>query len=292
MLVATPPGCTTVSRTGLFAICGLPARLTGDVQASLGGITTGNLAVRLNGESIATAMLSIGVPGAGTAVLSGTVRTKGGSPAAGAQVTITGTSALATTAADGSFTLTGLPSGTHEAVVRKIGFARTMVAVTLSAREPAKVAIVLDEAQVLREVKVVGKLDDGLGRTGFTARKQVGLGWFLTPDEIDKMHPLLTTDAVRSAAGLRVAPSPTGNLLQASRGPSSTSDGCLNIFIDHARFEQMNPGDVDAMAPVDDLGAVEFYPSATATPVEFHVPGENCATLVLWSKTRLTFQKP
>jgi hypothetical protein len=278
--------------TGLFAICGLPSRFSGNVQASMGGITTADLPVKLSGESIATTMLSIGVPGAGRAVLKGTVTSKAGAPIGGAQVSVTGTTAIATTANDGGFTLAGLPSGTREVVVRKIGFAQSTQVVTISSREPSTVIFVMGDAQVLAPVKVVGKLDDGLMKIGFTSRKQEGMGWYLTPEEIEKRNPLLTTDVLRSAGGLRVVNAANGTLLQATRGPSSTSDGCINIFVDHARFEQLNPGDVDGMMPTADLGAVEYYPSPSTTPAEFSVPGQLCATLVMWSKTRLTIPKP
>jgi hypothetical protein len=278
--------------TGQFAICGLPSRLAGNVQASLAGVTTADLPVRINNERMATALLSIGVPGAGRAVLRGKVRTKGGAPVDGAQVTVVGTTTVVTTGPDGSFTLSGLPSGTHEAVVRKIGLARTSQVVTLSSREPADVTIVVAEAQVLSTVKIVGKLDGGLTKIGFTGRRQVGQGWFLPPEEIEKRAPLQTTDVLRSMTGLRVVNGTNGRFLQATRGPSSTSDGCMNIFIDHARYEQINPGDVDAAIEPADLGAVEYYANPTTVPPEFTVAGEVCATLVIWSKTLLANQKP
>jgi hypothetical protein len=278
--------------TGLFAICGLPSMMSGNVQASFGGTTTPDLPVKLSGEVVATAILSVGVAGGGSAVLRGTVTTKTGAPVAGAQVSMVGTSTVASTADDGSFTLSGLPSGTREAVARKIGFAQTSKVVALSSRQAASVIIVLDEAQVLRTVKVVGKLDGGLTKIGFTGRQQVGMGWFLTPDEIEKRQPIVTTDVLRLTAGMRVVNATNGTLLQATRGPSSTSDGCINIFIDHTRFQQSSPGDIDSAMPVDDLGAVEFYANPTTVPPDFMVAGKTCATVVLWSKTTLLNQKP
>jgi hypothetical protein len=278
--------------TGLFAICGLPSKLTGSIQASMGALTTADVPVKVNSERLVTTMLSIGTPGAGSAVLKGKVTTKTGVPVGGAQVSVAGTAAVVVTADDGTFTLNGLPSGTHEAAVRKIGFAQTAQVVTLSARAPVSLTVVMDEAQVLKTVKVVGKLDGGLAKVGFTDRQQVGMGWFLTPDEIEKRNPGRTTDALRSAGGLRVVTGANGNSLEATRGPQSTSDGCLNVIIDHARFPQLSPGDVDNAISPDDLGAVEYYPSPSTTPPEFSVAGRQCATLVIWSKTLLGARKP
>ena len=128
---------------------------------------------------------------------------------------------------------------------------------------------------MLSAVKVESKLDDGLTKVGFSDRQRSTGAWFLTPDQIEKAKPLLTTDVLHSAAGLRMASGNTGTVLQAMRGSSAGgSGGCINIFLDRARFEQMQPGDVDAAIPADELGAVEFYSGATTTPPGVHGAGK------------------
>lgn len=113
------------------------------------------------------------------------------------------------------------------------------------------------------------------------------MGWFLPPEEIEKRHPIKTTDALRSAGGLRVVYGANGTSVESMHGPQGTSDGCLNIFLDHARISQVGPGDLDNTITPDDLGAVEFYSSTVTVPPEFSVTGRNCPTLVIWSKTML-----
>ena len=278
--------------TGAFAICGLPVTLAGNLQASLGGVTTADLPVTTNDESLATAILSIGAAGPGSAVLKGTVKTRGGEPVAGAQVTVIGTTTVAVTGADGTFTLAGLPSGTHEAVIRKIGFAKVSQIVHLAVREPSIVSVALDQATVLGTVHVVGKLDDGLDKLGFLARKQLGQGWFLTPEQIAEKNPEMTTDLLRMTNGLRVLTQGSGRFLVSNQSAGSSQDGCINVFIDHARFDQFQPGDVDDAAPTADLGAIEYYAQASSVPSEFSVPGKSCATLVIWTKTLIMTLKP
>ncbi len=273
--------------TGLFAICGLPSKLSGSIQASMAGLKTADVPVALNNERVGTTMLAIGAAGAGTAVLKGRVTNKAGAAVSGAQVSIEGSAGVTSTGEDGSFTLGSLPSGTHQAVVKKIGFAQTTQVVTLSARTPSTVTVTLDDAQVLKTVKVVGQLDGGLAKVGFTNRQEVGMGWFLPPEEIEKRHPIKTTDALRSAGGLRVVYGANGTSVESMHGPQGTSDGCLNIFLDHARISQVGPGDLDNTITPDDLGAVEFYSSTVTVPPEFSVTGRNCPTLVIWSKTML-----
>ena len=279
--------------TGLFAICALPLRFAGSVQASLNGSATAELPVSHDGASVvATATLAIGTTVSGAAVLNGMVTTTAGTAVAGAQVAVVGATSVAITADNGSFTLEGLPPGTHEAVVRKIGFAQASQVITLAASAPSTLKFVLNDARVLTTVHVVGTLDGGLTKIGFNNRKQDGMGWFRTPDQIAAERPVLTSDVLRAAAGLRVVNQSNGTTIQSTRGIAGTSEGCVNIFIDHAPFEQTQPGDVDNVVSTADLGAVEYYPSAATTPPEFSVSGRLCATLVIWSKSLLSRQKP
>jgi len=105
-------------------------------------------------------------------VVHGTVTTKPVRQFPGVQVTLAGTTTIVVSGADGSYNLGGLPAGTHELVARKISDSRGPFRVTLSPRSQSSVNLVLDEAQVLKTIRVTGVLDDGLSRNGFLARKQ------------------------------------------------------------------------------------------------------------------------
>ena len=86
-----------VGPTGAFSICGLPRTIAGTLRAAFGGVTTADLPLTTNDESIATAILTIGGTGSGNAVLTGTVIARGGGPIAGAQVTVVGTTTIVET---------------------------------------------------------------------------------------------------------------------------------------------------------------------------------------------------
>ncbi len=281
-----------VGPTGAFAICGLPASMSGNLQATLGGVTTADVPIKSTDESMTTVMLSIGGTGSGTAVLKGVISARGGGPIAGAQVTVVGTTGVAMSAEDGSFTLNGLPTGTHEAVVRKIGFAKVSQIVDLKTAAPADAKVQLEPATVLGTIHVVGVMENGLNKVGFLQRKQHGAGIYLTPEQIAEKNPNMTTDLMRTMNGMRVINANNGRYLTSTSTVGSSSEGCINLFIDHARFDQFQPGDVDDAIPTGDLGAIEYYGTPTTVPAEFSIPGKQCATLVVWTKTLLTTLKP
>jgi hypothetical protein len=272
---------------GSYAICGLPETYAGTVQATHGKTSTAEAPVATHEQMLLVSMLTVNVSGASASKLRGHVTVKGGGPVPGAQVAVQGATSVAVTGADGAFTLDGLPSGTQAVVVRKIGFAPATVAVNLSARAPQDVAVVLAEARVLATVRVVGKMDNGLQQVGFADRQRSGRGHFISPKEVEERRPLVFTDLLQTTPGFRVTQAGRGRIVQSTRSGGGAQDGCVNIFVDRTPFQQMQAGDLDDTFNTNDIGAVELYASASDTPAEFQVTGRSCATIAMWTKTRL-----
>jgi carboxypeptidase family protein len=272
---------------GSFVICGLPENIAGTVQAQRAAETTAELPVILRNDQLGTAILTMSLSNERLAAVQGRVTNKAGEPVEGAQVAVAGTATLGLTKADGTFSLSGLPSGTVEVVVRKLGLAQSTRAVPLTKREPRRLNVVMDAVQVLAAIKIEGKLDAGLQKAGFLDRKKMGNGQFISPDDIARRKPEYFTDLMQTMSGFRVVEANGGRVVQATRSTGGAGDGCVNVFIDRSPFQVMSPGDLDAVLRLADLGAVEAYPSATDTPAEFQVTGRGCATLVVWTKTRL-----
>jgi len=272
---------------GTFAICGLPERIAGTVQAARGALTTPEVPIAFTDRLLGGAVLTLNVSGATRAVLQGRVLARSGAPVAGAQVAVEGTSANAVTGADGAFSLSGLPSGTHTTVARKIGYAPATVAVNLTTLRPREVTVTMSDARLLEAVRVVGKLDDALKQIGFEDRKRFGRGRFISPEEVEQRNPLLFTDLLQTVPGLTVRSSGSGRVVQATRNTGLSEAGCVIIFVDHARFEQMQPGDLDEAFHAVNVGAVEIYSSPADVPAEFQVSGRACTTIAMWTKTKL-----
>lgn len=268
---------------GSFAVCGMPVTFSGVVQATKDDKSTAEAPVTSTEQMLGGAILTLNMSGTFKSVLKGRVTVKGGTPVPGAQVAVQGASSVAVTGADGSFTLSDLPSGTQAAIVRKIGFAPATVGVNLSTRQVREVAVVLSAAQVLATVHIAGKFETALDKVGFAARQRSALGHFIGPDEIEQRHPLMFTDLLQTVAGFRVTNVGVGRLVEATRG----TNACVNIFVDRTPFQQMQPGDLDDAFHPSDIGAIELYPSANDVPGEFHASRGDCATIVMWTKTRL-----
>jgi len=288
---------TTRTRAdGFYAICGLPETITGTVQAAVGAFTSSEIPVNMKAEYLATASFLVGTPSKdstikGTAVLSGRVTDVAGAPMAQAQVAVEGGNAIGITNADGTYTLRGLPSGTTSAVVRKIGYSPALRTVHLRANEPQRLSVVLAAGvRALPTVTVTGTMDAALKKLGFNDRRNMGMrSGFLLPADIDKRMAKNFTDLFRTMTGFRVTDSGMGQMIEGTRSSmGGGQSGCVVVYVDRVAFEQMSPGDLDSAYPINMIGAVESYASASETPAEFQMAGRSCATIVAWTKMKLS----
>jgi hypothetical protein len=303
---------------GVFRICGLPSELTGTVQAIHGGVSTAEVKVTIEGQPLVIQGLRIGTTETvvaandsaalararesatgprfsaatvrkGQAALSGRVVNGAGQPIVGARVDVLGTPGATLTRENGEFSLAELPSGTQTVVVRQIGFAPEEVSVELSTRAPQRVTIALTRAaQVLRPVEITASADAGLDRVGFNQRRRGAGGYFITTEDIEKRAPNLLSDVFRTVPSLRVVPSGTEYVVENARNPVN---GCVKYYVDGAPWEAIFAGDVDRLLPTWEIAAIEVYNGAN-TPMQFQAPGmSNCASIVIWSKTRTGMHK-
>ena len=60
--------------------------------------------------------------------------------------------------------------------------------------------------------------------------------------------------------------------------------GCVNVFVDGSRWQQLEPGDLDAFVRPEEVAAIEVYPGGGSMPVEFQSAGGDCAAVVVWTK--------
>jgi hypothetical protein len=210
----------------------------------------------------------------GLATLVGTVRSGNGVPVGGATASVRGTSAVTGTDATGRFVLSGLPAGSQELLVRRIGYGYSAVPVELRHRDTTRVSIVLSVVAILDTIRVtanqwvraeVEELQNRL-RNGSVGRVRTaddlrGAGSIRT---VFYDFPSLTSRAV-----------PGGFSVLMSRGTRQCSP---TIWVDGWR------GDVailEAYRPAD-LIALEVYPPGEV-PMRYRDFG-SCGVVLAWTR--------
>jgi len=168
--------------------------------------------------------------------------------------------------------------------VRHLGYAPTEVTVELSSRAPARANVQMGVfVPELAPMEVVSRLEQGLDRVGWTSRKRgASSGYFIAPEQIEARKATQFTDLLTTTPGIRVQGSMGRMFITATR--TAGRQGCVNVFVDGSRWQQLEAGDLDSFVRPQDVAAIEVYPGGGSMPVEFQSSGGDCAAVVVWTK--------
>lgn len=281
----------TTNAAGAFSICGLPNSMDAMLKARKGTAVTSEIPISLGDAAselfARTLLLSPADSGAtaGNATVSGRVVLEGGATNAGSRVELVGTEVVVLTNEKGEFTMTKLPSGSHILLARHLGYGAATVPVDLTSREPQKVTITLPRfVAIMDPVLVTARRSAILDRVGFNQRKKSGNGYFVGPEQIQRMHPNSVNDILRQVPGLRVTYSGMRSSVSSRRGRSSFRDipACVRYFLDGMPWLTTTPGDIEGFVNGNEVVAVEVYNSANI-PARYMGGMGNCTTVLLWT---------
>jgi hypothetical protein len=184
------------------------------------------------------------------------------------------------TDAAGRFELATLPAGTHALEVRRIGFAPHQFPVHLAARAPTSVSVVLEKpVRLLDAVQVSARTLYSRRQMEIEQRRRRGFGDFIMRDELERSPSARITDVLRRIPGVRVYPSQGGDVVTFARGTSFSGPCRPMVYLDGHRLGSGE--NLDFLATVSSLEAIEVYKNASAAPVEFWSGG--CGAIVLWT---------
>jgi protocatechuate 3,4-dioxygenase beta subunit len=298
---------TTSGVSGSFALCGVPGGQVG-VRATSAPRATGRLEVAVEPRSIVrrdftlaegtTFVTMAGEPAQGEtridtllrgpARLSGTVLNETGRPVSDAIVEVWRTGISTRTDESGHFQLASLPVGTHALEVRRIGFAPQQLPVQLASLSPTSVNVVLEKpVRLLDAVRVSARTLYSRRTREIEERRRRGFGHFIMHEELQRNPSARVTDVLRRVPGVRVYSSATGDVVTFARGQSLSGPCRPTIVLDGHRLG--SGVDVDILATVSLLEAIEVYASETQAPVEYRSGG--CGAIVLWTRIEPMYPK-
>jgi hypothetical protein len=251
------------------------------------------LAAVLAVVSCATNARALQVTAAPTIVF-GTVRNLDGVPVSGAEVWIDGSAVRAVSSDSGEFRLIDVPSGRQKLMVRRVGFRPASKRMVLAPGDARQVTFALEGMlEELEAVLVTAQKGANGSMSGFWARRMVGVGVFITRDDIDRRHPPRTADLFQAVMGIHVLPgSPTEPIrivtgrqaVSASRASNSAgSSGCQMQYYVDGMF--MSPGtfSVDDISPVQ-IEGIEIFRGPSEIPARFRQRETGCGLVVIWTR--------
>ena len=216
---------------------------------------------------------------AGTATITGQVRSLAGAPVAEAVVRVRDAHATTTTDSAGRYTLDGMPPGTQLLLVRKAGYPVAQVVVEL--RPDRSVA-----RDVLLRRNVVSDSIDVLHRRNVSEefernRRAHPFGQFIEAEEIDQMKVTEAADLFINVLGFSVFGKGAASRIVSNAALSRRTD-CRQAIIE---VNGVEGGTIDALVP-GNIGGIEAYADDAFVPARFEGRAK-CGVIVIWPRKHI-----
>ena len=275
------PVRTTAGVDGRFLLC-VPEDAEGaTLWAEFGDHSSRQATVTFEAGTTREVVLRILSDGAGSGRLLGLVLDAlTDAPVVTAAVSIRGRPAVVDTNRRGRFVLAGVPAGEHVLEVRRIGYAPLRHSITVDRGHTTEVEVGLVPAPV--EMEPIVATATRLRRLeikGFYERKHwgelLGLGYFLTADDIERWRPLTV-----SAFVAMMVPGMSG-LTNRRMSAGFSGKACpMKVLLDGIKVG----GELDFLVKPVEVSGIEVYKGPASLPGEFAGSDARCGAVVVWTK--------
>lgn len=305
-LVTTPKRLETkTDAVGNWRLCGVPTEQLLSVRALPPAGRATPVTARLGADELfASAELLVDPAATPVASLQGVVVSADSSarPVLDAEVTLPELSLTTRTDGRGAFRIDDIPVGTHRLVVRRLGFGALDTPLTFEANEREERRVVLNRVTVLDSVDVRAEYVIPT----FEEHKKIGLGHFLTRDELAKMENRTFGALMTNFVGVRIAQGVGGRMWLATfKEKRSLYFNALPVVAREDRIQGAPPMcysriiidnvpvysardqeplfDLRQIHP-DEIEALEYYKNNLEIPARYTDRGPACGLLVIWTR--------
>ncbi|HEY9230409.1 MAG TPA: carboxypeptidase regulatory-like domain-containing protein, partial [Gemmatimonadaceae bacterium] len=222
-------------------------------------------------------------------VIDGVVSDTGLAPMQGAFVSILGTSIRVGTGPSGRFRITKVPVGQYLVIVKRVGFRPTSGVVDVAVDDTVRLSYTLEKLrpEELETVVVTAKAPS-MRMAEFEARRKLGVGEFMTSEEIEKRNTVFPTELIRKFRGVNISPNNAGPVTQyfalaAREGGNPMTGACpMQVYLDQVPLP--SPFNLDLLPPPKELSGIEVYSGAATIPPQFSGMNRGCGVIMVWTK--------
>ena len=266
---------------GRYRVCGVPMGTSIDVRAEAEALSSAVTRVTVDSAApYGQVDLMLERPRATEAVVTGLVTDSLNMPLEGVAIELPTLGLKTATDSRGEFRLPSVPSGTQLLTVRRLGFAPVDKTLKLAAGDVVRQTYVLTKVQTVAAVKTTANAS---WMRDFEEHKKLGLGQFLTRDQLEKKEFVRLGTVLSELRGTQIVSDSKGR-----QYIKSNRLGCYaQIYLDKTPVYLRRNGE-----PLQDLNefhvadveSIEWFASASETPPEYSNLNSNCGVLVLHTR--------
>ena len=273
---------------GNYRFCEVPLNTAIDVRAEYEAMSSAVTSVTVAPSAPYVRLdLALERPLVNEAVVAGTVIDSSGTPLEGVAVDAPALNLHTLTDGRGVFRLAHVTAGSNLVTWRKLGYSAKDQALVLPPSAVTNLKIVLTRVQTIAAVTTTASM---AWMRDFDENKKLGLGQFLTRDELAKKEAVGMGALLSSLRGTHVAFGRGNRATITSRrpGPSLSNKACYaQIFLDNQQIYTGRPGEPVPNINeylVSSLEAIEWYAGPSETPGKYNNLNATCGVLVLHTR--------
>jgi hypothetical protein len=236
-------------------------------------------------------------------VIDGLVTDSSLKPLFGARVSVLRTPISVATGANGRFRITDIPAGQYIIMIRRAGFAATSMVMEVNPEDTVRTSYVLQYTAeqlapvVVTEQRVSPRMKE------FEDRRKLGMGEFMTQQQIEQRNPAFPTELLRLFASINVVPTSGGGgqyiyypvSARATGGMTPTGQAAcfMTVYVDNVPMPA--PFNLDLLPSPREMAGIEVYAGNATMPVQYSGYGSGCGIILIWTKdgfSPTSFKKP
>ena len=230
-----------------------------------------------------------GVPSRVLGTIDGIVSDTGLVPLQGAFITVFGSNLRVGTGPNGRFRINKIPAGQYLLMVKRVGFRPASAVIQVPETDTLRLSYTLEPvpAEALQAVVVTEK-SPSMRMAQFEQRRKLGVGEFMSADEIKQRNSVFATELFRKFKTVNVTADHSGPVAQyyaisAREGGNPQLGACpMQVYLDQVPLP--SPFNLDILPPPRDIAGIEVYAGSSTIPLQFSGFNRGCGIILVWTK--------
>jgi hypothetical protein len=220
--------------------------------------------------------------------IDGIVADTGLVPVQAAFVSILGTSIRVGTGPNGRFRITKIPVGQYLVIVKRVGFRPTSSVIEVPSTDTVRLSYTLERAETVLDPMIVTEKAPLSKLSEFEKRRRLGVGEFMTAEQIKIQNPVYPTELFRRFKTVNVSPNrtkatPEYYALSAREGANPSLGACpMQVFLDQMPLPM--PFNLDLLPSPREIVGIEVYAGSATIPPQFNGPDRGCGVILVWTR--------